>query len=141
MRTEGLYTTQQAMRQVAQERDFARHRVHTVRFHGYRGHTEMLWEVHQFADRDEVPPDHMIVAETTFTLVPFDVDGFMARQREEFEDKMFALYERGHGAALDDGGDGSREGLLWREADGTYGVKQFNAAWYGWLAARGLEQT
>lgn len=31
---------------------------------------------------------------------------------------------------------GSPQQLLWRTADGTYGVLMFNAAWWGWQASQ-----
>jgi hypothetical protein len=30
---------------------------------------------------------------------------------------------------------GTRDDLFWKQADGSYGVLMFNAAWWGWQAA------
>ena len=64
----------------------------------------------------------------------------MAVERQCFEDAMYAHYERqkAAGKLKPDDGDGSREALFWKQPDGSYGVLMFNAAWYGWQAAKGL---
>lgn len=35
-------------------------------------------------------------------------------------------------------GDGTPEALFWKTDSGDYGVLMFNAAWWGWLAAKGM---
>lgn len=66
-------------------------------------------------------------------------------ERTEFEYAAYAhfLERRAQGAldqqlAADAGGDQTPEALFWRQPDGSYGVKMFQAAWWGWKAGRGL---
>ena len=71
---------------------------------------------------------------------PFDE---LAQERAEFEAAAYAhfLSCRASGALdrqLADGGDGTPEALFWKQPNGEYGVLAFNAAFWGWRAARGL---
>ena len=61
------------------------------------------------------------------------------QERERFEDAALAHFiaQRAAGKAQDDNGsEASKEALFWRTSDGNYGVKQFNAAWWGWRASK-----
>lgn len=65
----------------------------------------------------------------------------MDAERKLFEGAMFAHYlkQKAAGRISTDGdGDGTREALFWKQPNGEYGVLMFNAAWYGWKAAKGL---
>lgn len=62
-------------------------------------------------------------------------------EREAFEVAMFTHYlkQKAAGRISTDGdGDGTRNALFWKQPNGEYGVLMFNAAWYGWKAAKGL---
>lgn len=142
MRVEGLFTLQQAHAQVRQERVDAPHRIHTLRVElRQRGdRTEVLYQVHQFVSVEEVPAEHIIVAAPPYTRTGAEMyRAMLETQRAEFEVTMHELSQRNPGGAMSDGGDGTPEALFWRTETGLYGVRQFNAAWYGWLAARGIE--
>lgn len=63
--------------------------------------------------------------------------------RAEFEAAAWAMYraKREAGAFEPQShlmGDDTPEALFWKQPDGSYGVLMFNAAWWGWQAARGL---
>lgn len=63
----------------------------------------------------------------------------MTPDQQAFEAAVYAHYQQRHAAG--DTTDshapiGSPEHLLWKEADGTYGVLVNNAAWWGWQAAK-----
>ena len=62
------------------------------------------------------------------------------RERRAFEAAAFARYQTMKAAGLlkPDDGDGSPEALFWKQPNGEYGVLAFNAAWWGWRAAKGL---
>lgn len=63
-------------------------------------------------------------------------------ERALFEEACYQHYlERKQAGALDPNaeGDGTREALFWRQPDGSYGVLMFNAAWWGWKAAKGMK--
>ena len=64
----------------------------------------------------------------------------MDAERKLFESAMYDLYERKKklGLLTAEDGDGTPEALFWKQPDGSYGVLMFNAAWYGWKAAKGL---
>jgi hypothetical protein len=62
-------------------------------------------------------------------------------ERTDFETAMYAHYLRKRAAGQIDAegeGDGTPEALFWKQPSGDYGVLMFNAAWYGWQAAKGL---
>lgn len=59
-------------------------------------------------------------------------------ERERFERACYDHYLTRHTAGqLEDSRSlpMTREGLLWRDDKGGYGVLQFNAAWWAWQAA------
>lgn len=62
--------------------------------------------------------------------------------REAFENAAYAHYQAqraaGHFDEQAEEGDGSRTSLFWMTPDGNYGVRMFNAAWWGWRKALGL---
>lgn len=67
------------------------------------------------------------------------------QERTEFEAAAYAHFvtRRAQGKldrqlASDQGGDETPEALFWKQPDGSYGVLMFNAAFWGWKAARGL---
>lgn len=69
----------------------------------------------------------------------------LTKERTEFETAAYAHFvtRRAQGKldrqlAEDVGGNGTPEALFWKQPDGSYGVLMFNAAWWGWRAARGL---
>lgn len=157
MKIEGLFTLAQAKRALEQERVNAPQRIHTLCPAGLRMQADpqmdeslaayalklpvLMYEVHQFVDVSEVPEEHVIVSAPPYTRsVALMFDVMLGQQREAFEAAMFDLFERNKlSVPLDDHGDGTREALFWCTETGLYGVRQFNAAWYGWLAARGIE--
>lgn len=60
-------------------------------------------------------------------------------ERAAFEQAAYQHYLERHRAGLvaDSGAPACEPAaLFWRQADGTYGVLMFNAAWWGWQAAR-----
>lgn len=59
----------------------------------------------------------------------------MDAERKLFENTMFALYVRKKNLGQI---DTTPEALFWKQPSGEYGVLMFNAAWYGWKAAKGL---
>lgn len=62
-------------------------------------------------------------------------------ERDAFETAAHDLYLRVKAMRTEPmvgDGDGTRQSLFWRNADGTYGVEQWNAAWWGWLAGQEL---
>lgn len=62
-------------------------------------------------------------------------------ERERFEQAAYRHYLDRRAAGLtSDMSDpcASPEALFWQQPDGSYGVLMFNAAWWGWQAARGL---
>jgi hypothetical protein len=65
----------------------------------------------------------------------------MDAERKLFEDAMFQHYLNQFAAGkldMTQAGDGTPEALFWKQPNGEYGVLMFNAAWYGWRAAKGL---
>lgn len=59
-------------------------------------------------------------------------------ERDRFEQAALAhfLARREAGLAIDDNGSpATAEALFWKDEAGNYGVKMFNAAWWGWQAA------
>lgn len=59
-------------------------------------------------------------------------------ERERFEQAAYAHYRARHAAgktADKDDPVGTREQLLWRTADGNYGVLMLNASWWAWQEA------
>jgi hypothetical protein len=65
----------------------------------------------------------------------------LSRERALFEKAMFEHYLRQRALGVldpNDEGDGTPEALFWKQPNGDYGVLMFNAAWYGWRAAKGL---
>lgn len=138
MRLEGLYTIRQAREAIQRERDLVPQMTYSLLLDNLSGRTGMF-EVHIHRDADEVPDYHLIVSGVHVVHVDRAAEHMVAQQRIEFETAMFELYSRRGWLTDPEGGDGTPEALFWREDSGMYGVKQFNAAWYGWLAARGLE--
>lgn len=68
-----------------------------------------------------------------------------AELRSHFESAMLdvARHARKAGTAVDDNGSPiTSEALFWKDERGLYGVRQFNAAWTGFLAgyALGIKQ-
>jgi hypothetical protein len=65
----------------------------------------------------------------------------LALEQEAFEAKCWAYYQglklKGW-SAPEEGDTASPEALFWREPSGKYGVLQIEAAWKGWLMAKGL---
>jgi hypothetical protein len=61
-------------------------------------------------------------------------------ERRAFEQAAYARYQTMKVAGLlaKGDGDGSPEALFWKQPNGEYGVLMFNAAWWGWRAAKGL---
>lgn len=59
--------------------------------------------------------------------------------RDQFEEVSLAHFvaQRATGAQIsgDNGCEPTREALFWRTSEGDYGVKMFNAAWWGWKSA------
>jgi hypothetical protein len=163
MKIEGTFLLAQAKRKLQEERNFAPHKTHTLLPVGVRtvrndemhealerqqsglgayAHVvpQLVFEVHQFNDVSEVPDSHIIMNGTVAVRTDQLYEKLLAEQREEFEVAMLRLCERDPGGVVStDGGDGTREGLFWRTETGLYGVKLFNAAWYGWLVARGIK--
>ena len=69
----------------------------------------------------------------TATLLQHNID--------EFETKCWAYYQglKAEGWSHPAEGDSTaRESLFWRADDGRYGIHQVEAAWKGWLMAKGL---
>ena len=67
----------------------------------------------------------------------------LTKERTEFEAAAYTHFvtRRAQGKLdrqLQDGGDQTPEALFWKQPDGSYGVKMFQAAWWGWKAARGV---
>lgn len=67
-------------------------------------------------------------------------------ERTEFETAAYAYFIRRRAEGKldrqlseDAGGDGTPEVLFWKDERGDYGVKMFQAAWWGWKAARGID--
>lgn len=55
-----------------------------------------------------------------------------------FEKECFEFFEeRKRQGFIDpnDTGDGTPEGLFWKDEKGNYGVRMFNAAWWGFRVA------
>ena len=64
----------------------------------------------------------------------------MQAERRAFEAAAYARYQRmkAAGVPMSEDGDGTPEGLFWLQPNGEYGVRMWNAAWWGWKAAKGL---
>jgi hypothetical protein len=65
----------------------------------------------------------------------------LAEERAEFEVECYLHYTMRKAAGkidLSQAGEGTPESLFWRQPNGEYGVLGFNAAWWGWRAAKGL---
>ena len=64
----------------------------------------------------------------------------MDAERQAFEVAAYRRYraQKALGLLVGDDGDGTPEGLFWKQPSGEYGVLAFNAAWWGWKAAKGL---
>lgn len=63
-------------------------------------------------------------------------------ERERFEQAVYNHYLERHAAGKTEDRDdpaGTREQLLWRDDKGNYGVLMFNASWWAWQAALGIE--
>jgi hypothetical protein len=59
--------------------------------------------------------------------------------RQAFEDLIWQFYQakKAHGFSRPDEGDpNNRESLFWKAEDGSYGVRQIEAAWQGWQLAK-----
>lgn len=65
------------------------------------------------------------------------------QERDRFEQAALERFvnQRAAGVQItdDNGSEPTREALFWRDSAGNYGVKMFNAAWWGWRT--GVEQT
>ena len=63
----------------------------------------------------------------------------MALERDQFEEAALAHFvaQRAAGVQIsgDNGCEPTRESLFWRDDKGDYGVRMFNAAWWGWKEA------
>lgn len=60
-------------------------------------------------------------------------------EREAFEAACYRQYVCQKAAgAIDTSaeGDGTPEALFWKQPGGEYGVRMFNAAWWGWKNAK-----
>lgn len=64
----------------------------------------------------------------------------MDAERKLFEDACYRRYSarKSLGMISNEDGDGTPEALFWKQPNGEYGVLMFNAAWWGWKAAKGL---
>lgn len=65
----------------------------------------------------------------------------LAAERSAFETKIWGYYQglKARGWAHPDEGDSNwRESMFWKTDKGQYGVSQIEAAWTGWLMAKGL---
>ena len=61
--------------------------------------------------------------------------------RQAFEDAAWAEYLKVRAARTIDGdveGEPTRKGCFWRKSSGSYGVDQWNAAWWAWRAVLAL---
>lgn len=64
----------------------------------------------------------------------FDIDAERARFEQAAMDHFHTRRQQGN--VLDDNGSPiTRESLFWRTDEGDYGVRMFNAAWWGWKEA------
>lgn len=64
----------------------------------------------------------------------FDIDAERARFEQAAMDHFHTRRQQGN--VLDDNGCPiTRESLFWRDDKGDYGVRMFNAAWWGWKSA------
>lgn len=64
----------------------------------------------------------------------------LAETREEFELRCWDYYQnlKAKGWSSPEEGDSTcRDSLFWQEPSGMYGVRQIEAAWRGWLMAKG----
>ena len=63
----------------------------------------------------------------------------MELERDQFEEVALAHFvaQRAAGVQIsgDNGCEPTRESLFWRDDKGDYGVRMFNAAWWGWKEA------
>ena len=63
----------------------------------------------------------------------------MELERDQFEEAALAHFvaQRAAGVTIsgDNGCETTRESLFWRDDKGDYGVRMFNAAWWGWKEA------
>ena len=63
----------------------------------------------------------------------------MALERDQFEEVALAHFGAQRAAGVQISGDNgcapTRESLFWRDDKGDYGVRMFNAAWWGWKEA------
>ena len=63
----------------------------------------------------------------------------MEFERDQFEEVALAHFvaQRAAGVQIsgDNGCEPTRESLFWRTNEGDYGVRMFNAAWWGWKSA------
>lgn len=65
------------------------------------------------------------------------IEALLEQERPVFEAVAYNNYllQRGNGIVNDVQGEPhTPEQLMWREPDGSYGVRQFNAAWWAWKA-------
>lgn len=68
-------------------------------------------------------------------------DPHIAMERQAFETAVWNYYQdlKAKGwSAPEEGDTASREALFWRQENGQYGVRQIEAAWWGWKMAKGL---
>ena len=64
----------------------------------------------------------------------FDIDAERARFEQAAMDHFHTRRQQGN--VLDDNGCPiTRESLFWKDENGNYGVRMFNAAWWGWKEA------
>jgi hypothetical protein len=64
----------------------------------------------------------------------------LAHEQKRFEHAAYNRYlgQKALGLLTQEDGDGTPEALFWKQPSGEYGVLMFNAAWWGWRAAKGL---
>jgi len=75
------------------------------------------------------------------TLLALSKDPAGELSRKAFEDAAWGQYLKVRALRTIDGdvdGEPTREGCFWRKRSGTYGVDQWNAAWWAWQAALAL---
>ena len=101
----------------------------------------------QYVEGDEPPFSHMsddfVTIMAAMDLHAFDIfDALNSGElRKDFEQLAYQHYLAQKAAGKLDPtaeGDGTPEALFWKQEDGSYGVRMFNAAWQGFKWGRGL---
>lgn len=100
------------------------------------GEFESRYEVHIEDEKSTVPTRIHL----DLLVLPVRSDSeLMSKQRQAFEVAVMALQRTLKVFGRPDAASSDDPALIFhRNTDGTYVVQQWNAAWWGWCAARGL---